>query len=244
MFTIYPAIDLRKGRVVRLSQGDPQRETGYSDQPGEVARRWLDGGARWLHVVNLDGAFDEPDAANRRALDDILAECARVGAAVQFGGGLRDLKTVEAALSAGVARVVLGTLAVEAPDRLEEALRRWGPAHIAAGLDARGGIVQVRGWMASAGLRAADAARRFSAAGLRTLVYTDIARDGLEKGPAIEESAALGHESGLEVIASGGVGTLEDVRAVRQAGLAGVIVGRALYEARFGIEELIAEETC
>ena len=229
-FIVFPAIDLRGGQVVRLKEGDPTRQTHYSPDPAQVARRWIDAGARWLHVVNLDGAFDQPDLSNRRALNAILQTAANSGVSVQFGGGLRSLDAIQAALEAGVARAILGTLAAEQPTILEEALQRWGSEHIGAGLDARDGKVQVRGWQSSTPLEALALAHSLRQTGLRWLVFTDIARDGLQTGLNLTAAAELARASGLEVIASGGVASLSDVQGARQAGLAGVIVGRALYE--------------
>jgi phosphoribosylformimino-5-aminoimidazole carboxamide ribotide isomerase len=235
-FIIFPAIDLRNGQVVRLQMGDPLRQTTYSIDPAETARRWLDAGAEWLHVVNLDGAFGESDQANQRALADIIKECggftgkrAQAGACVQFGGGLRSLAAVEHALALGVTRVVLGTVVVEQPLLFEQALQRWGAGRIAAGLDAQDGLVRVRGWQEKSSLHAVDLACKLQSAGLEWLVYTDIARDGLEQGVNLEQTASLAQVSRLQVIASGGVSSLDDVDRVRQAGLAGVIVGRAIY---------------
>ncbi len=229
-FVIFPAIDLRGGQVVRLKEGDPNRQTKYSTDPAGTARRWIEAGATWLHVVNLDGAFGESVSANEQALEGILAEAARTGVAVQFGGGLRSLEAIERAMSAGVSRAILGTLAVENPDLLAGALSRWGADKIGVSLDARGGQVQVRGWQSSTALMATDAARNFSQAGLRWVVFTDIARDGLQTGINLPATVELARQSRLNVIASGGVNRLEDVRAAREAGLAGIIVGRALYE--------------
>ena len=141
MFTIYPAIDLRGGKVVRLKEGDPARMTSYSDDPAETAKRWIDAGSTWLHVVNLDGAFGESDNANRNALEAIL----KLGARVQFGGGMRSLESIEAALSLGVSRVILGTIAIEQPNIVRDALTRFGAERIAAGIDARDGLVRTRG---------------------------------------------------------------------------------------------------
>jgi len=229
-FIIFPAIDLRGGQVVRLKEGDPLRQTNYSPDPAQVARRWIEAGARWLHVVNLDGAFDQPDLANRRALEAILQTATQSSVKVQFGGGLRSLEAVSAALQAGVDRVILGTLAVEQPEVLAEALRLYGPERIAASLDAREGKVAVRGWQSATPLSAVDLARSLSEQGLRWLVFTDIARDGLQTGLNMASTVELARASGLNVIASGGVSSLSDVTASRAAGLAGVIVGRALYE--------------
>ena len=238
-FIIYPAIDLRGGQVVRLKEGDPQRQTAYSDDPAATAERWLDAGSGWLHVVNLDGAFDQADAANRSALQAILAVAQNRDAKVQFGGGMRSLEAVEQALALGVTRAVLGTLAVEQPDLLADAIRRWGDEAIGASLDARGGMVQVRGWKQATAVSAADAAARLREAGLRYLVFTDIARDGLQTGLNLDATVGLAQSSGLDVIASGGVSGAEDVRAARAAGLAGAIIGRALYEGALRLEDVL-----
>jgi phosphoribosylformimino-5-aminoimidazole carboxamide ribotide isomerase len=229
-FIVFPAIDLRGGRVVRLKEGDPARQTAYGDDPAGTARRWLAAGARWLHVVNLDGAFGEADAANRSALEGILAAARGAGARVQFGGGLRSLEAMRSALALGADRVVIGTLAVEAPDVLAAALAEFGPQRIAAGIDARDGRVRVRGWQAEGGVTAVDLARQMHGLGLRIAIFTDVSRDGLGSGLNVDATRALADASGLDVIASGGVHTLDDISAARRTGLAGVIVGRALYE--------------
>jgi phosphoribosylformimino-5-aminoimidazole carboxamide ribotide isomerase len=234
-FTIYPAIDVRGGKVVRLQEGDPARLTAYSADPAETARRWLNAGASWLHVVNLDGAFGENDHANRAALEAILA----LGAQVQLGGGLRSLDSIEQALNLGVSRVVLGTLAVEQPNVVAEALVKFGADRIAVGIDARDGLVRVRGWKEDSGILATDLARQMGNVGLRTVIFTDISRDGLGSGLNIPSTRAVAESSGLKVIASGGVHTLQDVRAARDAGLAGVIVGRALYEGTIDLQEVL-----
>jgi phosphoribosylformimino-5-aminoimidazole carboxamide ribotide isomerase len=229
-FTVYPAIDLRGGQVVRLKEGDPNRQTDYSPDPAGTARRWIEAGARWLHVVNLDGAFGEPGSANEQALREILAVAQPAGVPVQFGGGMRSLDGIAAVLKQGVSRAVLGTLAVEQPELLAEALSHWGLEHIAVSLDARGGRVQVRGWQSDTPLLARNLAVTLRSAGLRWLVFTDISRDGLQTGLNLDATVQLAQESGLAVIASGGVSRLEDVLQAREAGLAGAIVGRALYE--------------
>jgi phosphoribosylformimino-5-aminoimidazole carboxamide ribotide isomerase len=243
-FTIFPAIDLRGGRVVRLRQGDPDRETEYATDPVAVARRWAESGADWLHVVNLDGAFGErsrasensgsPDLRNFEALSRVL----EVGPRVQFGGGLRDLDAMRQALALGVARVVLGTVAVEQPALLAAALDEFGAERVAVGIDAREGIVQIRGWQEAAPIRARDLARRWAEMGGRWLIFTDISRDGMSSGVNVEATAALARATGLRVIASGGVASLDDVQRVREAGLSGVIIGRALYEGRIDLAEV------
>ena len=243
-FTVYPAIDLRDGKVVRLKEGDPARMTSYSDDPAETARRWLDAGATWLHVVNLDGAFGEIDNANRAALESIL----KLGSRVQFGGGMRSLDAIDAALSLGVSRAVLGTIAIEQPDVVADALKRFGAERIAVGIDARDGLVRTRGWKDNSGVKATDLALQMrtlrqaqgGALGLRTVIFTDVSRDGLGSGLNISSTRELAGVSGLDVIASGGVHTIEDVMAAKDAGLSGVIIGRALYDGTVDLKEAIS----
>jgi phosphoribosylformimino-5-aminoimidazole carboxamide ribotide isomerase len=225
-FIVYPAIDLRDGKVVRLKEGDPARMTAYSDDPVEIARRWMDDGAVWLHIVNLDGAFGEGDAANQVALESIL----KLDAQVQFGGGLRSLDAISRALDLGVKRVVLGTVAVENPPVVADSLDRFGEDPIAVGIDARDGLVRVRGWKDNSRVSALDLALQARTLGVRTLILTDVSRDGLDTGLNITATRELADASGLDVIASGGVHALADVLGARDAGLSGVIIGRALYE--------------
>lgn len=234
-FTIYPAIDLRGGKVVRLKEGDPARLTAYSDDAVETARRWLDSGATWLHVVNLDGAFGETDSANLSVLENI----SKLGAHVQFGGGLRSLTAIERAVGLGVRRVVLGTVAIERPDLMAAAVNTFGVEKIAVGIDAREDIVRVRGWKESSGIKATDLALHMRTLGLRTVIFTDVSRDGLGSGLNILSTRELVQASGLEVIASGGVHSSDDVIAARAAKLAGVIIGRALYEGTIDLKEAL-----
>jgi phosphoribosylformimino-5-aminoimidazole carboxamide ribotide isomerase len=238
---IYPAIDLRGGKVVRLKEGDPARMTSYSDDPAETARRWLTMGAKWLHVVNLDGAFGEGDDANQMALISILKTAKEFGAHVQFGGGLRSLDSIEKILSLGVSRAVLGTIAVEQPDVTVSALKIFGAGKIAVGIDARDGIVRVRGWQSDSGISAQDLALQMQTLSLRTVIFTDIRRDGLGSGLNIPSTRKLADDSGLDVIASGGVQTLDDVLAAKEADLSGVIVGRALYEGTIDLKAAISD---
>ena len=226
MFTIYPAIDLRGGKVVRLKEGDPARMTSYSDDPAEMAKRWIDAGSNWLHVVNLDGAFGESDNANNAALESIL----KLGTRVQFGGGMRSLESIESGLSLGVNRVILGTIAIEQPEIVRDALTRFGAEHIAVGIDARDGLVRTRGWKDNSGVPALDLALQMTSFGLATVIFTDVSRDGLGSGLNIPATRELSEKSGLNVIASGGVHTIDDVLAAKGAGLSGVIIGRALYD--------------
>lgn len=237
-FEIYPAIDLRNGQVVRLQHGDPARQTTFSDDPAATARRWLDAGARWLHVVNLDGAFDELGAANWRALEAV----AETGAAIQFGGGIRTLKDVARALNRGVQRVVLGTVAIEDPDLVSEVIDRFGPERVAIALDAREGQVATHGWRTETDIGVVDLGMEMRALGVRTVIYTDIGRDGVLTGPNVAATAYLADTTGLEVIASGGVSSLPDIQRLldhRSAGIAGVIIGRALYDKRIDLPAVL-----
>ncbi len=237
-FVILAAVDLMGGKVVRLERGEKETRTVYGEDAAEMARHWCAAGAAWLHVVNLDGAFGEGDAANQAALVEIFRIAKSLGAQVEFGGGLRDLDALDQALQMGVDRAILGTAAIEDPGILRSAIERWGPERVGAGLDARGGIVRVRGWQASSGRAALDLAQEFRTAGLKWLVYTDIERDGMEGGVNVAATANLAHATGLHVIASGGVRDMDDVRRVREAGLAGLIVGKALYSGAISPEKL------
>ncbi|MCB0118540.1 MAG: 1-(5-phosphoribosyl)-5-[(5-phosphoribosylamino)methylideneamino]imidazole-4-carboxamide isomerase [Anaerolineales bacterium] len=235
MFTIYPAIDLRGGKVVRLKEGDPARITSYSDDPAETAKRWIDAGSAWLHVVNLDGAFGESDNANRDALESIL----KLGARVQFGGGIRSMDAIADVLKLGVSRAILGTIAIEQPDIVRDALTSFGADHVAVGIDARDGLVRTRGWKDNSGVPALDLALQMQTFGLATVIFTDVSRDGLGSGLNIPSTRELAESSGLDVIASGGVHTIEDVKAAKDAGLAGCIIGRALYDGTVDLREAL-----
>jgi len=225
--TVYPAIDLRGGRCVRLLEGDFARETVYGDDPVAVARRWEAEGARWLHVVDLDGA-----RAGRPMQPAIVAAiCRAVRIPVQVGGGLRTAEAADAALAAGAARVVLGTAAARDPD-LCRTIARAHPGAVALGLDARAGVLRVAGWTEGEGVAVAALAARARDLGVAAVIYTDVARDGTGRGPDLEGSRAVAAAAGLPVIVSGGVGSVADIAAVAglaAAGVAGVIVGRALY---------------
>ncbi|HEY3476119.1 MAG TPA: 1-(5-phosphoribosyl)-5-[(5-phosphoribosylamino)methylideneamino]imidazole-4-carboxamide isomerase [Anaerolineales bacterium] len=239
-FTIHPAIDLRTGRVVRLREGDPGRQTIYSDDPAAVAQRWLEAGAQWLHVVNLDGAFDQDDPSNQPALRAILEAANWSGARVQFGGGLRSIDMIQRAIDFGVSRVVLGTIAIEQPRLVADALTKFGERNVAVGIDARDGLVRVRGWQSSSGTTTTALATQMQALGVRTVIFTDISRDGVGRGLNISVTRQLADLTDLEVIASGGVRTLEDVIEARDARLAGVIIGRALYEGTVDLKAALA----
>jgi phosphoribosylformimino-5-aminoimidazole carboxamide ribotide isomerase len=231
-FTIYPAIDLRYGKVVRLKYGDPDQQTTFGDDPAAMGQRWLDAGATWLHVVNLDGAFDEAGSANWDALPHIVA----LGANVQFGGGIRTIDDIERALSLGATRVILGTVAVENPELVGEAIGRYGSGSIAVGIDARDGIAKTRGWQTDGGLSASELGLQMAALGVTTIIHTDISRDGVLTGVNWQASQQLAAATGIEVIASGGVASLEDVEACFSAeNISGVITGRAIYDNRLDL---------
>jgi phosphoribosylformimino-5-aminoimidazole carboxamide ribotide isomerase len=235
---VYPAIDLRGGRCVRLMEGDFARETVYDDDPVAVARRWEAAGAGWIHVVDLDGA-----RAGRPVQAALVADvCRAVRVPVQVGGGLRDAAAVETMLAAGAARVVVGTVAVRQPARCRDICRAH-PGQVAVGLDARDGRVRVAGWTEGDAQEAVTLAARAADMGAAAVIYTDIARDGTARGPDVEGTAAVARAAGVPVIASGGVGTVEHVRALAALdgpGIAGVIVGRALYTGAVRLEDAIA----
>jgi phosphoribosylformimino-5-aminoimidazole carboxamide ribotide isomerase len=237
-FVVYPAIDLRNGKVVRLRQGKADQQTIYGDSPGGVALDWIGQGANWLHVVNLNGAFGEETDENETAIEEIVA-AVKGRAKIQLGGGIRTAAQIRSALSLGVARVVLGTAVIENPDFGEETLNVFGGEKIAIGLDALGQELMTRGWQARSGMSLISLAERLAAAGARTAIYTNINNDGMQTGVDLQTTKRLAEETGLEVIASGGVASLNDIARVRKAGLAGVIVGLALYEENFRLEEAL-----
>ncbi len=241
IFDLYPAIDLRAGQVVRLRQGDPGRQTTYDPRPRAVARRWIDAGARWLHVVNLDGAFGERDQANQQALAAILEEVGRraPGARVQLGGGLRSMPQISAVVEMGVQRLILGTAAIENTGLVAQAVELFGAERIVAGIDARDGQVLVRGWGQKTGQDFIDLGTQLARLGLQTAIFTNVHRDGMGSGLDVGGAQQLAEATGLQVIASGGVDSLDDLRAAREAGLAGAVIGRALYEGRFSLEEAL-----
>jgi phosphoribosylformimino-5-aminoimidazole carboxamide ribotide isomerase len=205
-------------------------------EPAHMAQKWIAGGASWLHVVNLDAALGEDDSANQAALDEILQETARAGIKVQLGGGMRSLEAIQSTLDRGVERAILGTAAALQPELVYQALKQFGSGRLAAGLDARFGWISVRGWVKDTPLRALDLAAGLAKVGMRTLIFTDIARDGAGQGGNLEATRELALASGLEVIASGGFTQLDELLAARQAGLAGVILGKALYEGQLDLK--------
>jgi phosphoribosylformimino-5-aminoimidazole carboxamide ribotide isomerase len=232
---LYPAIDLKQGAVVRLRRGEMREATVFNRDPADQARRFTAAGATWLHLVDLDGAF-AGKPMNRRAVEAILGA---VSIPCQLGGGIRDHATLDAWLEAGLARVILGTAALKDPALVREACRRH-PGRIAVGVDARGGRVAVEGWAEASEVTALDLALRFADAGVAALVFTDVDRDGLLAGANIAATAHLAAVLPIPVIASGGVAGLDELTALKAAGVAGAIVGRALYDGRIDLAAALA----
>lgn len=237
--TILPAIDLRGGRVVRLKQGKSSEETAYSDDPAGIALRWQREGASWLHVVDLDAALGEANARNAAALLDIRAA---VGIPIQFGGGLRDPASVARAFQAGMDRVVIGTMAIEQPEMLGEILTQFGTDRIAVAMDSRGGRIATRGWQFGSDSDQLEFGRKMRELGIVRAIVTDIARDGMMAGIDATALAAIARDTGLHVIASGGIAGLDDLARLRRYehdGIEGAILGQALYSGRLTIREAI-----
>jgi phosphoribosylformimino-5-aminoimidazole carboxamide ribotide isomerase len=231
---IWPAIDLRGGKCVRLRQGDYSRETVYGDDPAEVARRWVDAGARRLHLVDLEAARDGSQA-NLPAIQQIVEA---VDVPCQLGGGIRDEATVERLLKLGLARLVVGTRALKEPDWFREVVRRY-PRQLCLGIDAKGGLVATDGWLNTSTTSAIDLAGQFAGEPLAAVIYTDIARDGMLQGPNFQAMAEMNAAVAVDCLASGGVTTADDVRRLTELGLAGCIVGRALYEGTLSLEDAL-----
>ncbi|MSO73183.1 MAG: 1-(5-phosphoribosyl)-5-[(5-phosphoribosylamino)methylideneamino]imidazole-4-carboxamide isomerase [Rhodospirillaceae bacterium] len=234
---LYPAIDLKDGRCVRLVRGDMAQATAFNDSPADQARQFAAAGCQWIHVVDLDGAF-AGKAVNAAAVRTIIG----AGVPVQLGGGIRDMAGVEMWLAAGLARVILGTAAVKNPELVRSACKAF-PGRIAVGIDARQGKVATEGWAATSELTADELAKRFADAGVAAIIHTDIDRDGVLAGPNVQASAALARVVPIPVIVSGGVSSLADIGAVKAeaaSGIAGVITGRALYEGHLDLREAIA----
>ncbi|MGY9049756.1 MAG: 1-(5-phosphoribosyl)-5-[(5-phosphoribosylamino)methylideneamino]imidazole-4-carboxamide isomerase [Rhodobacterales bacterium] len=224
---LYPAIDLKDGQAVRLLRGDMEKSTVFNDKPADQARAFADAGCEWLHLVDLNGAF-AGTPVNGDAVDAILAACPGIPA--QLGGGIRDMATIEAWLTKGLARVILGTVAVENPDLVREAARAF-PGQVAVGIDARDGRVATKGWATETDVMVTDLAKSFEDAGVAAIIYTDINRDGAMQGPNIPATEALARAVTIPVIASGGVSSLADLTALRDTGvISGAISGRALYD--------------
>jgi phosphoribosylformimino-5-aminoimidazole carboxamide ribotide isomerase len=233
---LYPAIDLKDGQCVRLLRGDMDKATVFGDDPAAQARAFAEAGCDWLHLVDLNGAF-AGRPVNAAAVEAILAA---VDVPAQLGGGIRDMATIEMWLGRGLARVILGTVAVENPDLVHEAARAF-PGTVAVGIDARGGRVATKGWAEETEVMATDLAHRFEDAGVAAIIYTDIDRDGAMQGPNIAATEALARAVTIPVIASGGVSSLEDIVWLRDTGvIAGAISGRALYDGALDLGAALA----
>ncbi len=233
---LYPAIDLKDGQAVRLLRGDMDKATVFSDSPATQAKAFEDAGCEWLHLVDLNGAFaGEP--VNGAAVEAILAA---TNVPAQLGGGIRDMQTIATWIEKGLARVILGTVAVENPDLVREAAKEF-PGKVAVGIDARNGKVATKGWAEETDVMVTDLAKSFEDAGVAAIIYTDINRDGAMQGPNIEATEALARAVQIPVIASGGVSSLTDLIALRDTGvISGAISGRALYDGALDLKEAIA----
>jgi phosphoribosylformimino-5-aminoimidazole carboxamide ribotide isomerase len=232
---VYPAIDIHNGKVVRLKYGDPAQQTVYGDDPVAMAARWKAAGAKWLHVVNLDGALGDESP-----ILDTVRRLSSTGLAVQFGGGLRSLEAADQALQAGATRVVLGTLIVQNPELASQAVKQFGAEAVVVALDAKGGRVATHGWQEISGWTPTALGQRFYADGVRHALYTDVSRDGDLSGVNVSATAELARETQLQVIASGGVSTLNDIKTLKATNqVAGVIIGRALYTGALTLQQAI-----
>ncbi len=232
---IYPAIDIRGGKAVRLIEGDYNRETVFDADPLDAAQRWQSDGAEWVHIVDLDGARDGV-RANAELIARIRAE---ISVSIQLGGGMRGMTDIEAAMKLGIDRIVIGSAAVSNPQLVTEAVAHYGD-RIAVGLDARDGMLATHGWTEQSDVSAIDAGRRFADVGGQHIVFTDIGRDGKLEGPNIPALTQMIQRVDTNIIASGGVGSLDDLDAIKAAGAAGVIIGAALYHKRITLSDALA----
>ena len=239
---VIPAIDLMGGKAVRLVRGEPGSATVFSEQPGQLASDMFAAGAERLHVVDLDGAFSGAPVA-AAAIAEILEAAAAAGVPVQVGGGLRDRQAVEAALAAGARWAVLGTAAVRQPELVHELCEAF-PGRVIVAVDARDGMVAIEGWTQASSVRAEDLGLQAAEWGAAALLYTDVARDGTGDGPAVESTARLARSVPVPVIASGGIGSLDHLRALAAAGVAMAVVGRALLERRFTVADAVEAARC
>jgi len=234
---LYPAIDIKDGRCVRLKQGRFDQVKVYSDSPADMAALWESKGASFLHLVDLDGAL-KGRSANAECIRQIVQ---RVNIPTELGGGIRSLKDIKDVLDLGVYRAIIGTKAVEDPLMLQEAVKQFGAEHIAVGIDARDGMVAVNGWEQVSQVSAMELAMQMKRMGVKTIIYTDISRDGMLSGPNLEATKRLSDATGLDVVASGGVSCMEDLRKIYQAGIHGAIIGKALYEERVDLAVAVQE---
>jgi phosphoribosylformimino-5-aminoimidazole carboxamide ribotide isomerase len=231
---LFPAIDIRGGKCVRLIQGDYDRETVYHDSPAEQAKEWERQGAEYIHVVDLDGA-KTGNSLNSEAIGEITKA---VKIPVQVGGGVRTMETIDSHIAKGVSRVIIGTAAIQNPEFVEEAVAKYADK-IAVSIDARNGLVATDGWTETTDVRAVDLMGRLADIGVKTVVYTDIAKDGMLQGPNFDELQLMNNASDIDIIASGGVSTAEDIAILREMDLYGAIIGKALYEGNLSLETVL-----
>ena len=235
---LFPAIDIRNGRCVRLTEGKFECETVFAEDPAEMAVRWADAGAEYLHVVDLDGAL-AGQSSNTEVIKRILA---KVKIPVQVGGGIRTLANIEKMLALGVTRVILGSVAVRDPELVREACQKF-PGQVVVGIDAKNGEVAVEGWGIGGGIGAVELAKKMAAVGVERIIFTDISRDGMLSGVNVEATAELAKTSGIKVIASGGVSSLADIKALQAHaadGIEGCIIGKAIYTGALDLKESLA----
>lgn len=232
---LYPAIDLKNGQCVRLKQGEFKEITVYSDKPEEIAALWQEQGATYLHLVDLDGAL-----AGHSVNEEVIRKIVNtVSIPVEIGGGIRSEEAIASMLSLGVARVIIGTKAVKQPEFIRDMIEKFGADRIVLGVDAKDGMVAVEGWETVSEITASDLCSRMKEYGIRHIVYTDISRDGMLSGPNVAYTKKLTDETGLDVIASGGMSSMEDLRQLYEAGVQGAIIGKALYEKRIDLSEAV-----
>ncbi len=233
---LYPAIDLKDGKCVRLLQGDYNEVTVYGNNPGEMAKKWESLGGDFLHIVDLDGA-KLGKGVNEAAIKSIVEA---VNIPIELGGGIRSIEDIALQLERGVARVILGSAAIKNKDLVKEAIETFGADKIVVGVDAKGGKVAIEGWLEVTDTTALAFCKELEAMGVKTIIYTDIAKDGMMQGPNIEETAKLVEETNLEIIASGGVSSLEDLKALEQIHVHGAIIGKALYTEAIDLREAVS----
>lgn len=237
-FIIFPAIDLRDGKVVRLKQGRGDEQTVYANNPEPVALDFIAQGAEWLHLVNLNGAFGEATEKNEAAIRTIV-EQSDGKVSIQLGGGLRNLNQVETALSLGITRIIIGTAIIEDPEFGIELLDAFGSEKLVFGLDVRDKQLMSRGWQSSSGKNLSELAQFLADAGAITIIYTNIQKDGMQTGVDWKTARQLSKQTGMQVIAAGGVKSVQDIADAKFAGLAGIVIGRALYEGNFSLQEAL-----
>jgi phosphoribosylformimino-5-aminoimidazole carboxamide ribotide isomerase len=240
-FTIYPAIDLREGQVVRLNQGDPEKLVAFDNNPENAALRWIKAGAKWLHIINLDGAFGEDGSHNLSALNRILETIKSSGknVKIQFGGGLRTFDQIDLVVNSGVQRVILGSAAIKNPRFISKAINIFGSDCICVALDTRNQQIYYHGWTLAASISPINFGKKINDAGVKICIYTNIEKDGMMTGIDVEGTKIFADQTGLQVIASGGFSQLEEIQDIKDAGLQGVIIGKALYEGIIQLEDAL-----